>query len=60
MRFCVRRSTWHVQVWLVEDGTVERYDGDFDDYKTDLIKEIAAEMDQDEEEERASRPTATA
>jgi ATP-binding cassette subfamily F protein 1 len=39
------------QVWLVEDGTVERYDGDFNDYKTDLIKEIAAELDEDEEEQ---------
>lgn len=45
-----------LQVWLVEDGTVERYDGDFDDYKTELIKEIAAEMDEDEEEEARSRP----
>lgn len=44
-------------MWLVEDGTVERYDGDFDDYKTELIKEIAAEMDQDEEEEAAARST---
>lgn len=44
------------EVWLVEDGTVERYDGDFDDYKTDLIKEIADEMDQDEADEAASRP----
>ncbi|KAK2080085.1 hypothetical protein QBZ16_002481 [Prototheca wickerhamii] len=38
----------HAEVWIVEDGTVERYDGDFEDYKTELIKEIAAEMDEDE------------
>ncbi|GAB4823496.1 hypothetical protein N2152v2_010542 [Parachlorella kessleri] len=42
------------EVWLVEDGTVERYDGDFNDYKGDLIKEIAAELDEDEEE--SNRP----
>lgn len=36
------------QVWIVEDGTVERYDGDFEEYKEELIKEIAADMDEDE------------
>lgn len=36
------------QVWIVEDGTVERYDGDFEDYKNELVKEIADEMDEDE------------
>jgi hypothetical protein len=36
------------EVWLVEDGHVERYDGYFEDYKESLIKEIAAEMDEDD------------
>ena len=35
------------EVWIVEDGKVEPYDGDFDDYKTSLIKEIARELDED-------------
>ena len=37
-----------VQVWLVEDGQVERYDGYFADYKDELVKEISAEMDEDD------------
>ncbi|KAK9820427.1 hypothetical protein WJX72_010224 [[Myrmecia] bisecta] len=36
------------EVWLVEDGAVERYDGYFEDYKDELVKEIAAEMEEDE------------
>jgi ATP-binding cassette, subfamily F, member 1 len=42
------------EVWIVEDGTVEVYDGDFDDYKSELIKEISAEMDEDEKEVAAA------
>jgi ATP-binding cassette subfamily F protein 1 len=38
------------EVWIVEDGHVENYDGDFEDYKSELIKEIAAELDADERE----------
>ena len=37
------------EVWIVEDGEVEPYDGDFEDYKDELIKEIAAELDEDEQ-----------
>ena len=37
-----------LQVWLVEDGHVERYDGYFADYKDELVKEISAEMDEDD------------
>jgi len=35
------------EVWLVEDGEVERYDGYFEEYKNELVKEIADEMDDD-------------
>ena len=35
------------EVWLVEDGEVERYDGYFEEYKAELVKEIADEMDED-------------
>ncbi|KAK9798586.1 hypothetical protein WJX73_004190 [Symbiochloris irregularis] len=35
------------EVWLVEDGKVERYDGYFEDYKDELIKEIAADLEDD-------------
>jgi ATP-binding cassette subfamily F protein 1 len=35
------------QVWLVEDGQVQRYDGYFADYKEELVKEISAEMDEE-------------
>ncbi len=36
------------QVWLVEDGRVTEYPGYFEDYKNELVKEIAAEMEDDE------------
>ena len=36
------------EVWIVEDGEVEHYDGDFADYKGELIKEIAHELDDDD------------
>eukprot|EP00884_Botryococcus_braunii_P021886 jgi/Botrbrau1/8381/Bobra.0237s0004.1 len=45
------------EVWLVEDGMVTRFDGYFEDYKESLVKEIAAEMDEDE---AASKPSADA
>lgn len=35
------------EVWLVEDGQVQRYDGYFEEYKEELVKEISAEMDED-------------
>ena len=42
------------EVWIVENGMVEQYDGDFEDYKNELIKEIAAELDEDEREAAAA------
>lgn len=42
------------EVWIVENGEVEQYDGDFEDYKNELIKEIAAELDEDEREAAAA------
>lgn len=42
------------EVWIVENGEVEEYDGDFADYKTELIKEISAELDEDEKEAAAA------
>lgn len=33
------------EIWLVEDGTVKKYPGSFDEYKTELIKEIIAEVE---------------
>jgi ATP-binding cassette subfamily F protein 1 len=35
-------------VIIVEDGTIRQYPGDFEDYKNELVREIAAEMDEDE------------
>ena len=34
------------EVWIVEDGEVHAWDGDFEDYKNELIREIAAELDE--------------
>jgi hypothetical protein len=36
-----------LQVLIVEDGTIKDFPGDFEDYRNLLIKEIAAEMDED-------------
>ncbi|KAI9107355.1 hypothetical protein K1719_021743 [Acacia pycnantha] len=33
------------QIWVVEDGTVKFFDGTFEDYKDELLKEIKAEVD---------------
>jgi ATP-binding cassette subfamily F protein 1 len=46
------------EVWIVDNGQVQQYDGDFEDYKDELIAEIAAELDEDEREE-AERAAAT-
>lgn len=35
------------EVWIVDNGQVDPYDGDFEDYKDELIKEIARELDED-------------
>ncbi|KAM0053609.1 putative ABC transporter, AAA+ ATPase domain, P-loop containing nucleoside triphosphate hydrolase [Helianthus debilis subsp. tardiflorus] len=32
-------------IWVVKDGRVEEYDGSFEDYKEELLKEIRAEAD---------------
>jgi ATP-binding cassette subfamily F protein 1 len=34
------------EIWVVEDGTVRKYPGSFDEYKTELIKEIVAEVEE--------------
>lgn len=33
------------EIWVVENGTVEKFPGTFEDYKDDLLKEIRAEVD---------------
>lgn len=35
------------EVWIVEDGKVRSYPGDFEDYRNELIREITAELDDD-------------
>jgi hypothetical protein len=32
----------------VDEGTVEKFDGDFQEYREKLVKEIAAELDAEE------------
>lgn len=34
------------ELWLVEDGTVTKYPGSFEEYKEELVKEIKAEVDE--------------
>ena len=37
------------EVWIVDDGQLETYDGDFEDYRDELVKEIGEELDEDED-----------
>ncbi|KAF8072920.1 ABCF4 [Scenedesmus sp. PABB004] len=37
------------EVWIVDDGKITFYNGDFDDYRNELVKEINAELDEDDE-----------
>lgn len=37
------------EVWIVEDGTVKKYHGTFDEYKDELMDEIIKEQDEDDE-----------
>ncbi|XP_010921961.1 ABC transporter F family member 4 [Elaeis guineensis] len=34
------------EIWIVEEGTVKKYPGSFEDYKEDLLREIKAEVDE--------------
>ncbi|KAL6597904.1 hypothetical protein ACP70R_046709 [Stipagrostis hirtigluma subsp. patula] len=34
------------EIWVVEDGTVNKYDGTFDDYKDELMEEIKKEVEE--------------
>lgn len=34
------------QIWVVEDGTVNKYDGSFEDYKDELMAEIKKEVEE--------------
>jgi len=42
------------EVWLVDEGKVEKFDGYFEDYRDSLLKEISAELEEDEREEAAA------
>jgi ATP-binding cassette subfamily F protein 1 len=33
------------EIWVVDDGVVTKFNGDFEDYREQLVKEIAAELD---------------
>uniref|UniRef100_M8D041 ABC transporter F family member 4 n=1 Tax=Aegilops tauschii TaxID=37682 RepID=M8D041_AEGTA len=35
-----------IQIWVVEDGTVTKYDGSFEDYKDELMAEIKKEVEE--------------
>lgn len=49
------------EVWIVDNGSIARYDGDFRDYKEELVSEIRAELDEDErKEEEAAKAAAAA
>ncbi|KAI3817151.1 hypothetical protein L1987_10940 [Smallanthus sonchifolius] len=43
---CVCDDEEKSQIWVVENGSVEEFDGTFEDYKEELLKEIRAEVDE--------------
>eukprot|EP00983_Pelagomonas_calceolata_P061178 1146717-Pelagomonas_calceolata.AAC.2 len=38
---------WAGMVLIVEDGTIKNFPGDFEDYRNQLVKEIAEELDEE-------------
>ena len=36
------------EIWVVDEGMVVKFDGDFDEYRKQLVEEIAAELDNSE------------
>jgi ATP-binding cassette subfamily F protein 1 len=35
------------EIWVVDEGRVDKFAGDFEDYRNQLVKEISAELDDD-------------
>ena len=35
------------EIWVVDEGEVKKFDGDFQEYRSQLVSEIAAELDED-------------
>jgi ATP-binding cassette subfamily F protein 1 len=35
------------EIWVVDEGRVDKFNGDFEDYRDQLVKEISAELDDD-------------
>ena len=35
------------EIWVVDEGEVKKFDGDFEDYRRELVAEINAELDED-------------
>jgi ATP-binding cassette subfamily F protein 1 len=33
------------EIWVVDEGAVTKFDGDFDEYRKQLVAEINAELD---------------
>ena len=33
------------EIWVVDEGEVTKFDGDFDEYRRQLVSEIGAELD---------------
>ena len=48
------------EVWVVDNGSIARYDGDFREYKEELVSEITGELDEDEKQEVAAASAAAA
>ena len=40
-------DTTQSEIWIVDNGTVTTYDGDFDDFRQELLDEIRKEQEDD-------------
>ena len=36
------------EIWVVDEGKVDKFDGDFTEYRRQLVAEIAAELDDED------------
>jgi hypothetical protein len=44
------------ELWIVDEGTVTKYESDFEDFREELVREIQAEHEEDDKEKKYERP----
>eukprot|EP00242_Pyramimonas_sp_CCMP2087_P008992 CAMPEP_0198199776 /NCGR_PEP_ID=MMETSP1445-20131203/2944_1 /TAXON_ID=36898 /ORGANISM="Pyramimonas sp., Strain CCMP2087" /LENGTH=747 /DNA_ID=CAMNT_0043869669 /DNA_START=107 /DNA_END=2350 /DNA_ORIENTATION=+ len=44
------------ELWIVDEGTVTKYESDFEDFREELVREIQAEHEEDDKEKKYEGP----